>query len=106
MILPGTCIAVNGINNDSSILSKYRLQLIVVDSGRDEYEVLQQVVNITYHQISLNAVGITGFLSPKTVSVLQPLARHKRMALVTATEHFIPGDSNAFFNFELTICCG
>ena len=69
-------------------------------NGRDEYEVLQQVVNITFHQTSLNAVGITGFLSPKTVSVLQPLARHKGMALVTATEHFIPGDSNAFLTLN------
>ena len=33
-ILPGAYVAVNGINNDSSILSEQSLQLIVVDSER------------------------------------------------------------------------
>ena len=64
-ILTAAQAVVNGINNDSSILSKHHLQLLLFDSCEDEYEIIQQFVNITYYQSSHNARGLTGFLATK-----------------------------------------
>ena len=94
-ILPGAHVAVNGINEDSSILSEHNLQLITVDSGGNENEILQQFVDFTFHQSPLNIVGISGFLSPKAVSILSPLVRRKGMLLTAATEYIIQGNDNA-----------
>ena len=96
-ILPGAHVAVKGINDDPSILSRHKLQLIVSDSGN---EVVQQFVAHTFHQATnpLNIVGISGFLSPKTMSILLPLVRHKGMLLTayTVSEDLIRGHSDAF----------
>ena len=99
-ILSGAHVAVNGINKDSSVLSDYNLQLIVVDSGKDETKVVQQFVNFTFHQTPSDIVGITGFLSPKTVSVLLPLVRHKGLLLTAATDFLIPGRIDGYITMN------
>ena len=93
-ILPGTYVAMNHINKDLTLLSNYNLQLIVVDSGTDENKVLEQTIDFLFYQSSLNIVGVSGFLSPKTVSALLPLVRHRGILLSAATEQYIPESCN------------
>ena len=90
-ILTGAHVAVNDINNDSSILSNYNLKVIVVDSGVDEYKVLEQTINLFFYQLSVNIVGISGFLSPKAVSFLLPLAGQREIVLSASSEPVTPG---------------
>ena len=104
-ILPGAHVAVSGINNDSAILHGHNLQLMVVDSGRDENDIVQQFLNLTFRQMYLNIVGISGILDPNTASLLTPLARHKGVLLsvITHTDQLdIPVldycNSGAFFS--------
>ena len=43
-ILPGAHLAVNDVNNDSTILPGHTLKLIVADSGRDQFEFVATTV--------------------------------------------------------------
>ena len=104
-ILPGAHVAVSGINNDSAILHGHNLQLMVVDSGRDENDIVQQFLNLTFRQMYLNIVGISGIMDPNTASLLTPLARHKGVlfSVITHTDQLdIPVldycNSGAFFS--------
>ena len=80
-ILPGALLAVNDINNDSTILPGHNLQLII----KNETEIVQQFVNLTFHQTHSNIVGIGGILHPKTISILLLLVKHKGMLLSAIT---------------------
>ena len=88
-ILTAAQAAVNGINNDSSILSNHDLQLIVLDGCKDENEILQQFVNATYYQLPQSVRGLTGFFSHKAISLLLPLITHKRIALTLPSEVYV-----------------
>ena len=85
-ILTGTYVAVDDINNDSGIISYYNLHLIAVDSGIDEYDSLEETIDRLFHQPSLNIVGISGFLSPKAVTLLLPLVRQRGKLLSAPSE--------------------
>ena len=88
-ILPGALLAVSDINNDSTILDGYNLELVIVDSGKDETKVVQQFLNLKFHQemhANLNIVGVTGILDPEAASLLIPLTRYKGV-LVKAITH-------------------
>ena len=106
-ILPGAVQAVRHINNDSTILRGYNLQLFVVDNGRDdEIEIVQQFVNLTFlnHQSTSSIVGVTGVLDPKSVSILTPLVRYKEvlMRVITHTDQLdIPDYSDTFETLSL-----
>ena len=51
-ILPGALLAVSDINNDSTILPGYNLQLMIADSGRDKTEIVEQFINLAfYHEM-------------------------------------------------------
>ena len=102
-ILPGAVQAVRDINNDSTILRGYNLQLFVVDNGRDdEMEIVRQFVNLTFlnHQAhATSIVGVIGILDPKSVSILTPLVRYKGvlMSVITHTDQLdIPDYSDTF----------
>ena len=102
-ILPGAVQAMRDINNDSTILRGYNLQLFVVDNGRDdEIEIVQKFVNLTFlnHQAhAASIVGVIGILDPKSVSILTPLVRYKGvlMSMIMHTDQFdIPDYSDTF----------
>ena len=101
-ILPGALLAVNDINNDSTILCGHKLQLITVDSGRDGIEIVQQFVNLTFHQMhATRIVGVTGILDPKLASILMPLVRHRgvQLSVITHTDQLdIPDYSETFLS--------
>ena len=84
-ILPGALQAVDDINNDSYFLSGHSLKLLVVDSGRDEYEIIQHFVNLTFYQ-EVNIVGLGGILYSKAVSTLLPLVKHEGVLLSAITD--------------------
>ena len=84
-ILPGALRAVEDINNDSYFLSGHSLKLLVVDSGRDEYEIIQHFVNLTFYQ-KVNIVGLGGILYSKAVSTLLPLVKHEGVLLSAITD--------------------
>ena len=89
-ILSAAQVAVDRINNDSSILPGGSLQLIPFDNCKHEYEFLQQFVNIAYHRDQLpHVLGLTGFFSHEAVSLLLPLVRHKRIVLTLPSEVYI-----------------
>ena len=88
-ILTAAQAAVNGINNDSSILSKYDLQLLLFNSCKEEYETIQQFMNITYYLSSHNARGLTGFFSHEAISLLLPLVKHQRTVMTLPSEIFV-----------------
>ena len=101
-ILPGAVQAVRDINNDSTILRGYNLQLFVVDNGKDdEIEIVRQFVNLTFLN---HIVGVTGIFDPKTVSILTPLVRYKGV-LMSAITHGdqldIPDYSDTFETLSL-----
>ena len=83
-ILPGALQAVDDINNDSYFLSGHSLKLLVVDSGRDEYEIIQHFFNLTFYQ-EINIVGLGGILYSKAVSTLLPLVKHEGVLLSAIT---------------------
>lgn len=91
-ILSAAQAAVNGINNDSSILPNRHLQMIQLDSYNDEIEMIQQFVTITYHQSSQNVQGLTGFFSHKAISLLLPLAREKGIITTLASDVLVYRD--------------
>ena len=99
-ILPGADVAVNGVNEDSTILSNYTLQQIFLDSGRDKVEILQQFVDLLFHQPHHNVVGITRFLSPRIISILLPLVQ-KQVQLTVPNEFFVPGNSGSHLTSSL-----
>ena len=99
-ILTGAYIAVNDINNDSSILSNYNLELKVLDVSRDEQELLWQFTNVTFRQPSLNIVGICGILSPKLVPLLLRLSEQKRITATLTAGIFIPGHCDTFLSMD------
>jgi hypothetical protein len=83
-ILPGALQAVDDINNDSSFLSGHSLKLLVVDSGRDEYKIIQHFVNLTFYQ-EVNIVGLGGILDSKAILTLLPLVEYKGVLLSAIT---------------------
>ena len=97
-ILPGALQAVDDINNDSYFLSGHSLKLLVVDSGRDEYEIIQHFVNLTFYQ-EVNIVGLGGILYSKAVSTLLPLVKHEGVLLsaITDTDKLDRLDNNGAF---------
>ena len=88
-ILSAAQVAVDGINNDSSILPDSHLQLILLDSCKHKNEILQQFVEITYYQSPQIVHGITGFFSLEAVSLLLPLVKHKRIVLTSPSEVYV-----------------
>ena len=88
-ILTAAQAAVNGVNNDSNILPNYDLQLIPIDSCKDENEILQQLLALTYYESSQGVRGLTGFFSNKSVSQLLPLVRQKRIVMTLPSEIFV-----------------
>ena len=88
-ILIAAQAAVNGVNNDSSILSSHDLQLIPFDSCEDKNEIIQQLLAVTYYESSQSILGLTGFFSHKTVSLLLPLVRQKRIVMTLLSEIFV-----------------
>ena len=93
-ILPGALVAVSGINENSSVLPGHNLEVIVIDSSRHEYEVVQQFIDVTFHEMKRNIVGLCGFLSPKAISLLLPLVRRKEMLLSAITDFTNQKDRN------------
>ena len=79
-ILPGALQAVDDINNVSFILSGHTLKLTVVDSGRDQFEILQQFFNVTFHQ-QIDIVGVSGILHPNAIPILLRLAQRTGVLL-------------------------
>ena len=100
-ILPGALLAVNDINNDSTLLPGHTLKPVVINSPEsDDIEIVQQFVNLTFYHLYLNdIVGVTGVLSPKAASILVPLVRHERMLLsaITHTDQ-LDNHSGAFLS--------
>ena len=89
-ILSAAQAAVDGINNDSSILPNYDLRLIPLDScTEDENEIVQQFVNISYYQPSKNIQGLTGFFSHRALSLMLPLAIQKGIIATLPSEIFV-----------------
>ena len=99
-ILTGAYNAVNDINNDSSILSNYNLELKVLGISRDEQELLWQFINVTFRQPSLSIVGICGILSPKLVPLLLRLSEQKRITATLTAGIFIPGHCDTFLSMD------
>ena len=83
-ILPGALLAVNDINNDSSLFSGHTLKLLVVDSGRDEFEIVRHFVNLTFYQ-QVNITGLGGILDPKAIPALLPLVEREGVLLSAIT---------------------
>lgn len=83
-ILPGARLAVKDINNESVLLPEHTLKLIVVDSGRDEFEIVRQFVNLTFYG-QVNFIGVGGILDPKAISILLPLVKHTGVLLNAIT---------------------
>ena len=79
-ILPGALQAVDDINNDSIILPGHTLKLTVVDNGRNQFEIVQQFFNATFHQ-HIDIVGVSGILHPKTIPILLRLAQRTGVLL-------------------------
>ena len=93
-ILAGGYVAVNDINNHPSILSHYKLHLVAVDSGIDEYDILEKTIDCQFHECSVDVVGVCGFLSPKAVTLLLPLGRQSgRMRILSAPSEQITQNS-------------
>ena len=86
--LAGASIAVEEINTNSGILSEHNLQMIVVDGVKDN-DILQEFINLTYYQSSKQVVAVCGFLSPKIVSILSPLARQRDVLITTPAQSFV-----------------
>ena len=75
-ILPGAYVAVESINNDSSVLSNVNLELVIAESGLvfgedDLYSgnVLEIAANLTWRKKDI--MGIAGLLHPSTLLALQ-----------------------------------
>ena len=81
--LAGARVAVKEVNGDSRILLEHNLRMIVLNGVEDENEILRQFINITFHESSKQVMAVCGFLSPKIVSILSPLARQQGV-LITA----------------------
>ena len=95
-ILPGALIAVDNINNNSSVLPGHYLQLIFMEHSCHEYEVLQQFFHYTFHNTHVNVVGVSGFLSHRATAILWPLTKHGGMLLNIAIDYNIQEDKNGF----------
>ena len=61
-----------------------------MDSSSHEHEILRQFVNHTFHNSHIDIVSISGFLSPKAVTILLPLVQHKQMFFNVVTDHIAP----------------
>ena len=75
-ILPGAYMAVESINNDSSVLTNVNLELVIAESGlifgEDEPysgNILEVVANLTWQNKDI--IGIAGLLYPNTLLALQ-----------------------------------
>ena len=86
--LAGASIAIEEINTNSGILSEHNLQMIVFDEVKDK-DVVQEFVNLTYYQSSKQVMAVCGFLSPKIVSILSPLARQQGVLITTPAQSFV-----------------
>ena len=80
-ILPGALLAVNDVNNDSTLIPGHNLQLII----KDDTEIVQHFIDTAFHQKHLNIVGVGGILDPKAISTLLPLVKHKGVLLSAIT---------------------
>ena len=89
-ILPGAIVAVKGINDNSSVLLGYNLSILFMDSSSHEHEIIRQFVNHTFHNSHIDIVGVSGFLSPKAVTILLPLVQHKRILFNVVTDRITP----------------
>ena len=83
--LAGAHIAIKEINTNSGILSEHNVQMIVFK----DKDVLQEFINLTFYQSSEQVVAVCGFLSPKIVSILSPLARHQGVLITTPVQSFV-----------------
>ena len=86
--LAGAHIAIEEINTNSGILSECNLQMIVFDGVKDR-DILQQFIELAFYQSSKQVVATCGFLSPKIVSILSPLARQQGVLITTPAKSFV-----------------
>ena len=85
-ILPGALQAVNDINNDSTVLSGCNLQLII----KDDTEIVQNFIDLAFHQKDMNFVGVSGMIDPKALSILLPLVTQTGILLSAITHKDMP----------------
>lgn len=97
-ILSAAQAAVNVINDKSNILPNYDLQLILFDSCKDENELIQQVLAVTYYEPSRSVRGLTGFFSQEAISLLLPLVRKKEIVVTLPSETFVYGSQEGEFH--------
>ena len=70
------------------------MHLVAVDSGIDEYDILEKTIDCQFHERSVDVVGICGFLSPKAVTLLLPLGRQSgRLRILSAPSEQITQNS-------------
>ena len=86
--LAGAHIAIEEINTNSGILTERNLQMIVFDGVKDK-DILHAFINLTFYQSSKQVVAICGFLSPKIVSILSPLARQQGVLITTPAQSLV-----------------